>query len=84
MGTPTRSSGSLLVCPGCGGETRCRVLDSALGVRERVRRRRRECRDCRARFTTVETVVAGSVEVVGVGAGVGHMAKEEQKAEVAA
>ena len=50
-------------CPSCYSED-TRVIDSRLGDDGDTVRRRRECRDCRHRFTTFERVVLVQPRVV--------------------
>ena len=50
-------------CPSCYSED-TRVIDSRLGDDGDTVRRRRECRDCRHRFTTFERVVLEQPRVV--------------------
>ncbi|MBI4538697.1 MAG: transcriptional repressor NrdR [Gemmatimonadetes bacterium] len=50
-------------CPRCDG-TRVRVVDSRTARDGRAVRRRRECSDCGARFTTYEYVEERSIQVL--------------------
>jgi transcriptional repressor NrdR len=50
-------------CPFCGADND-RVVDTRAGENQSVIRRRRECLECRRRFTTYETVEEAALSVV--------------------
>lgn len=50
-------------CPFCGADND-RVVDTRAGENQRVIRRRRECLECRRRFTTYETVEETALSVI--------------------
>jgi transcriptional regulator NrdR family protein len=54
-----------LVCPGCKQRTSTLVMDSRMGgVFGHFIRRRRECRECKARYTTQERLVGQTTDDV--------------------
>ena len=50
-------------CPRCGADND-KVVDSRGSKEEPVVRRRRECQDCGARFTTIESIVPDELTVI--------------------
>lgn len=50
-------------CPFCGADND-RVVDTRAGENQSVIRRRRECLECRRRFTTYETVEEAALSVI--------------------
>ena len=54
---PRKSPMSYLKCPGCNKYTETKVVNVRKAVKNNGLRRRRECLDCGARYSTVELIV---------------------------